>query len=246
MKKTGIIISIVAGLSIVLSSLILGISFYNTKGHEKSIYVVGLAEKDFISDLIVWDVSLNVIKMDLKEAYSEIKSQNAAIKEYLISKGIKEDEMVFEPISTRKDYRYEWDNKISRNIQYFNGYSLTQTIAIKSKEVEKIEKITREVSELLDKGMQLNVNSPEYYYTKLADLKIEMLANAAKDARKRAETVAANAGAKLGRLKSANMGVFQITAPNSSEEDYSWGGAFNTSSKEKRASINMRLTYKVK
>jgi hypothetical protein len=123
---------------------------------------------------------------------------------------------------------------------------LTQTINIKSKEVEKIEKITREVSELLDKGIELNVSSPEYYYTKLADLKIQMLAEAAKDARKRAETIASNSGAKLGSLKSASMGVFQITAPNSSEDEYSWGGTFNTSSKEKRASINMRLTYQIK
>jgi len=246
MKKSGIIISLVGGLSIVLSSLILGISLYNTKGPEKSINVVGLAEKDFVSDLIVWNIRLNVVKMDLKEAYSEIKSQNATVKEYLISKGIREEEIIYEPISTEKDYRYEWDNKNSRNIEYFNGYSLTQTICIKSQEVEKIEKITREISELLDKGIQLNVESPEYYYTKLAALKIQMLADAAKDARRRAETIASNSGAKLGSLKSASMGVFQITAPNSSEEDYSWGGAFNTSSKEKRASINMRLTYKVK
>ena len=80
----------------------------------------------------------------------------------------------------------------------------------------------------------------------LADLKIEMLANATKDARNRAETIAKNAGASLGGLKTANMGVFQITAPNSSNEDYSWGGTFNTSSKQKRASINMRLTYYVR
>ncbi len=246
MKKAGIVISIVAGLSIVLSSLILGISFYNSKGPEKSVYVVGLAEKDFVSDLIVWNIRLNVLKMDLKEAYSEIKNQNTVVKDYLISKGIREDEMIFEPINTEKDYRYEWDSRNSRNIQFFNGYSLTQTINIKSKEVEKIEKITREVSELLDKGIELNVSSPEYYYTKLADLKIQMLAEAAKDARKRAETIASNSGAKLGSLKSASMGVFQITAPNSSEDEYSWGGTFNTSSKEKRASINMRLTYQIK
>ena len=81
---------------------------------------------------------------------------------------------------------------------------------------------------------------------KLADLKLQMLAEASQDAKSRAETITKSAGAKLGDLKSANMGVFQITKPNSSEEDYTWGGAFNTSSKEKRASINMRLTYYVK
>ena len=84
------------------------------------------------------------------------------------------------------------------------------------------------------------------FATKLADLKIEMLAEASKNARERAETITKNAGGKLGDLKTATAGVFQITAPNSSEDSYSWGGAFNTSSKQKHVSINMRLTYTVK
>ena len=65
-------------------------------------------------------------------------------------------------------------------------------------------------------------------------------------ARHRAETIVDNAGGKLGGLKNSNMGVFQITSPNSNNEDYEWGGAFNTSSKSKRVSITMRLTYYVK
>ena len=78
------------------------------------------------------------------------------------------------------------------------------------------------------------------------DLKLEMLAEASKNARERAETITKNAGGKLGDLKTATTGVFQITAPNSADEDYSWGGAFNTSSKQKHVSINMRQTYYVK
>ena len=95
---------------------------------------------------------------------------------------------------------------------------------MESSDVDKVETISREISELLDKGIQISGNYVNYYYTKLADLKIEMLAEATADARNRAETI----------------------APNSSDEDYSWGGTFNTTSKKKRASINMRLTYYVR
>lgn len=90
--------------------------------------------------------------------------------------------------------------------------------------------------------MELNSDAPAYYYTKLADLKIKMIANATKDARERAEKVAENAKAKLGQLQQADMGIFQITAQNSSEE-YSWGGTLNTTSKEKTASITMKLKF---
>ena len=85
---------------------------------------------------------------------------------------------------------------------------------------------------------------PRYYYTRLADLKIEMISKATEDARIRAEKIADNSGGRLGELQSAKMGVFQITGQNS-DETYSWGGAYNTSSKNKTASITMRLEYLV-
>ena len=88
------------------------------------------------------------------------------------------------------------------------------------------EKTSREVSKLIDAGIELNSYSPQYYYTKLAELKIKMIEQATKDAKNRAETIAKNGGGSLGDLVKANMGVFQITAENSSDE-YSWGGSFN-------------------
>jgi hypothetical protein len=78
----------------------------------------------------------------------------------------------------------------------------------------------------------------------LADLKIEMISKATEDARTRAEQIAINSGGKLGKLISAKMGIFQITGQNSNE-DFSWGGTYNTESKEKTASITMKLDYKV-
>ena len=127
----------------------------------------------------------------------------------------------------------------------FVGYVLTQSIQIESKEVNKIEKLSREITELLNQGVRFYSKSPRYYYTKLADLKIEMVSKATEDARIRAEKIAEFSGGTLGELESAKMGVFQITGQNS-EENYSWGGTFNTSSREKTASITMKLVYKVK
>ena len=126
----------------------------------------------------------------------------------------------------------------------FVEYELTQTVAIESKDVNKIEKISREITELLNQGVQFYSDSPRYYFTKLADLKIQMISKATEDARIRAEKIAEFSGGKLGKLESARMGIFQITGQNS-KESYSWGGTFNTSSREKTASITMKLTYKV-
>ena len=72
-----------------------------------------------------------------------------------------------------------------------------------------------------------------------------MLAEATKDGLQRAKTIAENGDASLGNLVSSTQGVFQIVGLNSSE-DYSWGGAFNTSSKKKTASVTVKLMYKAK
>jgi hypothetical protein len=115
-------------------------------------------------------------------------------------------------------------------------------VQIESNEVDKVEEISRQVSELINSGIELYSDKPQYYYTKLAELKIQMIAEATKDANNRAARIAENAGSSLGDLKNASMGVFQIVAQNSSEE-YSWGGAFNTSSKRKTANITVDLEY---
>ena len=180
----------------------------------------------------------------MKKSYALIKEQNKIVKEFLSSKGIKASEIDFKNISTKPKYESHWEN--GHWVENFEGYVSVQSIRVESKDVDKIEKIIREISELYDQNIKISSDDTEYYYTKLSDLKLEMLAEASKNARERAQTVTENAGGKLGDLKTATTGVFQITAPNSSEDSYSWGGAFNTSSKQKHVSINMRLTYYVK
>lgn len=246
MKKSVIIAVSIFSVALVAAVAIGGKYLYNTKGPAKTVSVVGLAERDFTSDLIVWDISYNVINPDLKQGYADLKDLTQTVKAYLIEKGVSEKELDFKAINHYKETRYVYNQETRTSQDVFIGYRLTQSIRIESNNVDKIEKISREISELLDKGININENNMAYYYTKLADLKVDMLAEATQNAKNRAETIAENAGSHLAGLKTANMGVFQITAPNSADEDYSWGGTFNTTSKKKRASINMRLTYYVR
>jgi hypothetical protein len=247
MKQTSLVYAVtIFSVAMVVAVWLGGKWFNQARGHAKTVSVVGMAERDFDSDLIVWDISYNVLDMSITNGYSELKEMTQVVKKYLAEQGIKESEMDFKAISNYKetDYVYNRETQTSQNI--FRGYRLTQRVRIESHDVEAVEKVQRQISELMDRGINIEDNDLAYYYTKLSDLKIEMLAEATSNARERAKTIAKSAGSRLGGLQTANMGVFQITAPNSSDEDYSWGGTFNTSSKKKRASINMRLTYYVK
>ena len=182
--------------------------------------------------------------MDLKQAYADLNADVVEVKKFLSSQGIQENEIVFDAADISKNYDNQYDENGNFKERVFRGYELRQSFEIQSKSVDLVEKTSREVSKLIDAGIELNSYSPQYYYTKLAELKIKMIEQATKDAKNRAETIAKNGGGSLGDLVKANMGVFQITAENSSDE-YSWGGSFNTSSKRKTASITMRLNYEI-
>ena len=243
MKTTRILPTILISISIIIAMLIASNAIINRNKTDNNISVTGLAERNFESDLIVWKSDIRVKRMSLTDAYAEIKKQNSAIQKFLTSRGISDTAITFSAVSLSKDFVYINENGRSSNV--FDGYVLSQTTKISSTDITKIENISREITELINQGIEINSYAPEYFYTKLSDLKIEMLASATKDGLLRAQTIATNSQAKLGKLSKSTMGVFQIVAQNSSE-DYSWGGSFNTSSKKKTASVTVKLQFSVK
>ena len=233
--------TIAVALAVVIAAWFLADAWTDTHQHVEKIRVTGFAETDFTSDLIVWRASFEERAMTVAAAYPEIKSDAELVHNYLIEKGVNPDEMVLGAVSIDKQFKsIRMDNGGYQSV--FDGYRLSQSVRIESSDVDKIESISREISELLNKGVELNSRQPEYYYTKLAELKIDLLSRASEDGRTRAEAIAENGGGSLGNLHKAEMGVFQITAQNSSEE-YTWGGAFNTTAKNKTASITARMEF---
>jgi len=159
-----------------------------------------------------------------------------------LNKGVKKDQIVFLAVDIRKEFSKTYFENENLKDKVFKGFILSQTIRIESNEVDKIEAISRSITELAKEGISFYSYSPQYYYTKLSELKIEMVAAATEDARIRAEQIAENANTEIGELRYAKMGIFQIIAQNSNE-DLSWGGNFNTSSKMKTATITMKLQF---
>ena len=237
--------AIIFGIAIVIAAYLLGHAVINRNNAQGSISVTGLGNADFTSDLIVWEGYFSRENIDLKQAYKDLEADKAIITDYLTGKGITKEEIVFKAVTSRNNTRSKYSTDGKYMGEEFLGYVLTQSLQIDSKNVENTEKVSREITELLNKGIQFYSQPPRYYYTKLADLKIEMISKATQDAYMRAQKIAENSGAQLGELITAKMGIFQITGQNSDEE-YAWGGTYNTSSKEKTASITMKLDYKVK
>lgn len=242
---TALMIALIAGISAIICVSIFSSSFLNYKKHKTGdgINVTGSASCDFESDLIVWRGSFSSYGMTPKEAYTTIKNDADIIKQYLLDNGITEDEMLFSSVSISQRYTSEYNENGDYIGDYADGYDLYQSLSVTSKDIDKVDAISRDITKLIESNIQFVSESPEYYYTKLDELKLDLIEQATENARQRAEIIAQGTNSGTGSLLSANLGVFQITAKNSDSEEYSYGGTFNTSSRYKTATITVRLNY---
>lgn len=236
-----IIVALILTVGIIIAAFIATNGLVEIKSDRTSIVVTGSAKQQITSDLIVWSGYFNCQAKIITDAYTNLETNRQKVEKYLVDQGIKKEDIVFSSISTcvyyvTNDYGYT-----TNQIDY---YDLSQTVTISSSEIDKVTEISRNATELLNQGVQFQSNAPQYMYTKLADIKVTMLAEATKDARKRAEMIAENAGSELGDLTYADMGVMQITPLYSNEiSDY---GINDTYSLEKEITAVVHCTFNIK
>ena len=238
-------LAILFPIAIVISALIFSNAFMHRFRYNEVIKVKGSAKTDFECDLIVWQASISAKDSVIQNSYNKIQTQRELVRSYLEEAGLTKEEYIFTAIDMNKETSRHRDKLTGGFITSFLGYTLQQNIKITSDKVDKIEEISRDITSLLDKGVTIQSSSPRYFNTKLSDLKLDLVAKATDNAKKRAETIAENTESALGKLVNSKLGIFQILAQNT-VEGYSWGGAYNTTSRYKTARVTVDLKYKIK
>jgi len=208
---------------------------------EEVIDVTGSAEKDIVSDYTVWKSWFVRQNPKLKDAYIALKDDLGKVKDYLLSKGIKNQEIIVSQVVTECLYE---KNEKGYNTNKIEGYIVSQIIEVRSYQVQKVTEVSRQSTELLDQDIEFISGMPEYFYTKLPELKIEMLAQATENAKVRATRMAASTENKIGAIRSAKMGKFQINPANS--YDVSWYGNHDTSSFDKKVIAIVHASFAIK
>src|ERR671913_150537 len=192
--------AVVLAVGLVVATVIGGWFFVKGKRGDQTITVTGSARKRITSDLVIWRSAISYQAPVLSDAYRSLSEAVPKVKAYFVSKGIAENQITVSSISSQTLHGRNSDGIETSEI---TGYSLRQELEVRSKEVEKIGKIAREATELINQGILLESMAPEYYYTALGTLKIEMLGEAAKDAKTRAEKIAESTGGSIGAVKTA-------------------------------------------
>ena len=201
-------------IALVVSTAIGGWFFVKGKRGDQTITVTGSARRQLKSDRVVWRSAISYQAPALADAYKSLSEAVPRVKNYLISKGIAENQITISSINSQTLHGRSSDGVETSEI---TGYSLRQELEVNSTEVDKIAQIARGATELINQGILIESMAPEYYYTQLGSLKIEMLGEAAKDAKTRAEQIAKSTGDQVGSVRYARMGVLQITPAGSNE-----------------------------
>ncbi len=214
---------------------------------ERALRVTGSAKKRIVSDLIEWSATVSAESPDKLAAYRKLHGDVETTVAYLKAEGVP-DAQIFPDSATVQEvfvtvYEGKGEDRISK--QVLTGYVGRQAVTVRSVDVQRIERLSREVTNLLEKDVQVQSGAPAYYYTKLGDLKIEMLSAAGKDARTRADNILRSAGgAGIAGLKSADMGVINVNSANSTET--SWEGNNDASSLEKDIIAIVHVVYNLR
>jgi len=235
-------------LAMTVSTLIAAVAFtfVKTRDVTRSIEVTGSAKRRITSDLIEWTAEIHTTDKDRVAGVRLLKEHVEKTRAWLKGQGVPDEEIRVSSASANEQFetRYEGtgDSRIERSVS--TGWGSTQSITIRSNDVGRVERVSREVTTMLEQGVELSSLPPSYFYTKLADLKIEMLAEASKDARTRADQIlAAAGGARIGRLLRADMGVINVNPANSTET--SWQGNNDTSSLEKDILTIVHISFEL-
>lgn len=239
-KQSYFSFGLILAIGLVVSTYLFTDAFRDVKSDNQTITVKGYAEKDIVSDFAIWTCTVSATMPGLTSAYNQLDYDFNKTKDFILKNGFNENELEIGRVNSIKNYQWI-DYKRTDNVI---GYTVERSITIESFDIDKIREISINSSELIKEGIEIHSNHPQYLYTKLDELKIEMLAAATRDARERAETLAENSGSKVGNLQSARQGVFQITSQNSEEvSDY---GIFNTVSIDKTIKSVVTMEYTIK
>jgi len=217
-KNQSILSASIIGISLIISVVLFVSAWRSNYNTNQVITVTGSANLNITSDLGILRGTLSTQSYTAMQAYQDLQNEIPILLKYLDSKGFSKSQIAFSPINNYPKYKLNSNGYSTGEI---SSYNYSQRIEISTGDVNKIHEISLEIASLINKGVNFQIDMPQYYYTKLDDLKVEVQALAAKNAMVRAKKIAKATDRDLGPLRDARMGVLQITPLLSTEvSDY--------------------------
>ena len=252
-SRSLILSATIIALGAIVATAIFTLAYHSVRDDKRSIDISGSAERVVASDTAKWSVSISrqADAAGLKDAANQLASDGRAVKEYLQTNGLKAEEVTLQPPSVtpvcdgQNSLSYDRSGTPYCASSRLIGYALQQAMVVESAQVDKLTTLSQTAfSVLAEQGIVLTSTGMEYYIKNLNEVKMQLLSDATQNAKQRAEKILQGTGASIGELQSASVGVFQVTAVNSTEiSDY---GAYDTSANQKKVTSIVRATFDLK
>lgn len=209
-QKSNFMAASILAFGIALSGYFAGNALVKSRLGFRTITVKGLAERAVKADLGFWPIRFVASGATLEEARTKLKNHEAAVKTYITAQGFAATEFQVQNVQVQDKLVESYGSQINEGARYV----LTEDILVRSNDVDKISKAARGISELLAQGLIFSSDSynsgPTFMYTKLNDLKPQLLTDATKRAKEAAQKFATESGSKVGKIQNANQGIIEV------------------------------------
>ena len=235
-KAVTIIVSaVIIALALGVGLTQVGTGFATRAGN--GITVTGSAKTTAVADNAVWTLSVSLSSPTVGAAVKKVDADVAALSSYLTQGGIAADALTLGAVSTYANEEYVNGNSTGRIL----SYRASRDVTVRTKDVQLVSKLSQGIGSLLGTGINVNNYGPQYYISNLPELRPELMSEAMKDAKLRAESLTKAVGGSLGSLANVKAGPIQITTPDSTmTADY---GAYDTSTINKTVSATVSVTF---
>lgn len=238
-KQPTVAAACVLGAALLLSAVVASSAAYSIRAMDNVLAVTGSAKKSIVADQGKWTVNISrpVMASTIKEGYSQLDRDLKIVKDFFIKNGFSEKDLVVTTVFMDEVYE-----NVTPAPEY-KKYTLRQSVTVTSSDVERISAVSKDTKDIIEKGVLLTVLSPDFSYTKLAEIRVSLLSEALTDAKARANSIASVSGSSVGKLKSAAGGVVQVLPQGSNEvSDY---GTYDTSSIQKEVMVTVRASFAI-
>jgi hypothetical protein len=214
MLKEGRASALILGAAIFLGLAVLGNflsdAAIDVKEYERSVTVKGLSEREFEADIVIWPIQFTQAGNDLEALYVSIEANTSMIQEFLKRNGIGEADISFSSPAINDKSAQQYGNSNKPEFRY----TAIQTVTVYSKNITGVRGVMGLLSELGKKGIVFSgdgyQSQTEYIFTRLNEVKPEMIEEATRKAREVAEKFAEDSESTLGKIKNASQGQFSI------------------------------------
>lgn len=239
-----VLLGIFLAIGMSLAAFIFGVQAKHIGSAKQSITVKGLAEHAIKATRAEWHISIGSHADNQQLTLNKLRSERVALNQFLSSYGFESENFYQSSESIEPNTIYE-TNQYGRNVEVQRGYNGRQTLTVKTEDLTKVQDARAKIVEFKAQGHSVNGENLEFLVGNLDEIKLSLIGAATKNAKARALEFAKNGDVKVGVMRAASQGTFDILSANNAADDDSYGGSYDKSSVDKIARVVVTIEYEI-